>query len=70
MLDIIKVSVRNVYGNETVYPVCPQAKLLSQLAGTKTLTPEALRTISDLGYSIEIENTSTALLRQIAGVQS
>ena len=48
----IDVQVREVYGNRTVYPVCPTAQLLAQLAGTRTLTPAALRTIEQLGFTV------------------
>lgn len=49
----ITVSYRDVYGVTKVYPVCERAKLFADLAGTKTLTDHALRTIQRLGYSIE-----------------
>lgn len=51
----IIVSIKSVYGNEVIYPVCEQAKLLARLAGTKTLTPEAVRIIHKLGYKLQIE---------------
>ena len=49
----IQITVKNVYGNKTIYPVCEQAKLFAKLAGTKTLTHAALCTIEALGYNIE-----------------
>ena len=49
----IQVEVKNVYGNETVYPYCEQAKLFARIAGTKTLTVETLKSIKALGYEIE-----------------
>jgi hypothetical protein len=48
----IKVKVKNVYGVNTYYPACEKAKLLAQLAGTKTLTVSALQTIVALGYEV------------------
>jgi hypothetical protein len=50
----IVVEIKNVYGNQSVYPVCDTAKLLAHLAGTKTFTKHALDTIKKLGYSITV----------------
>lgn len=58
----ITIEVRNVYGNKTIYPVCETAKLLAQLAGTKTFTHHALITIEALGY--EIVSTADLDFRQ------
>lgn len=49
----ITVEIKNVYGNQAIYPVCDQAKKLAQLAGTKTLTMESIRIIKSLGYEIK-----------------
>lgn len=50
---VIKITVREVYGQATVYPACDQAKIFADLAGTKTLTHRALCQIEALGYQIE-----------------
>jgi hypothetical protein len=50
----IQVRMREVFGNETVYPVCETAKLFAKIAGTKTLSPTALSSIKALGYEIEV----------------
>lgn len=50
----IQVEIRNVYGNETVYPVCGHAKFLAELAGNKTLTMQKLRLIMANGYEVEV----------------
>lgn len=50
----IQVQIRNVYGNETVYPVCAHAKFLAAMAGTKTFTREKLRFIMAHGYEVEV----------------
>jgi len=49
MMDIF-VQVKNVYGVQTVYPVCDQAKFFAALAGTKTLTRESIKLIRQAGY--------------------
>jgi hypothetical protein len=50
---MIQVSVKSVYGNDTVYPVCEKAKLFADIAGTKTLTHATLCLIERMGYTIE-----------------
>ena len=44
MKEII-VEIKSVYGNEVIYPVCEHAKLFAELAGTKTLTKQAVNVI-------------------------
>ena len=48
------VEVRDVYGCRNIYPLCATGHLLAALAGTKTLTAQAISIIKKLGYSIEI----------------
>ena len=49
-MDIF-VEVKNVYGVQTVYPVCDQAKFFAALAGTKTLTSQTIKLIRQAGYN-------------------
>lgn len=56
----VTIEVRHVYGVQTAYPACPTAALLARLAGTKTLTSDALSTIRALGYQIEIKRPDVA----------
>ena len=51
----ITVSVTNYYGTHAVYPVCEVARKLAALAGTKTLTPQAIHLIQDIGYTVRVE---------------
>lgn len=51
----IKVEIKNVYGNRTVYPACDKSRLLAALTGNRTLTPDAIETIKRLGYIIEVK---------------
>lgn len=53
----ITVDVRNVYGNTLYYPMCDDAKTLAKLAGTNTLTPNAVRLIKSLGYTVQVQST-------------
>ena len=57
----ILVSVRSVYGNQTVYPVCEKAKLFASLAKAKTLTWDAVEKIKALGYAVAVQPTVEAL---------
>lgn len=49
----IQVYVRHVYGVPTTYPACKLAQGLAGLAGTRTLTLQALRQIEAMGFAIE-----------------
>jgi hypothetical protein len=54
----ITVQVKNVYGNELIYPVCEQARLFADIAGTKTLSRTVVSQIKRLGYTIQVEQRS------------
>ena len=53
-MKAIQVTVKDVYGTRNIYPACNTAKLLTRLAGTKTITAAALETIKQLGYEVEV----------------
>jgi hypothetical protein len=48
----IVVQIKQVYGNDTVYPICTQAKLFAELLGQKTLTFTDLNIIKRLGFAV------------------
>lgn len=52
MIELITVQTKEVYGHAKIYPVCETAQRLANLAGTKTLTPQAIKIIKELGYGI------------------
>jgi hypothetical protein len=54
----VTVKIKNVYGNELIYPVCDKACLFADIAGTKTLSRTVVAQIKRLGYSITIEQRS------------
>lgn len=58
-MSSITIEVKNVYGNETIYPVCEQAKLFAQMVEQKTLTKRDLSFITALGYNVKVENASS-----------
>ena len=51
----ITVEIRNVYGVVKYYPTCERARTLASLAGTTTLTPQALNLIRVLGFGIKLK---------------
>lgn len=56
----ITVQIKSVYGNEAIYPICPQAKLFAEIAGTKTLTRTTINLVKDLGFKVNVvANPST-----------
>ena len=52
----IQVIIKNVYGNQLIYPKCDTSKAFSNIAKTKTLSIENLKTISSMGYHVEVVN--------------
>lgn len=50
----IQVEVKSNYGSQAIYPVCETSKLFCELARQRTLTPQCIRIIKSLGYSIEV----------------
>ena len=50
----ISVKIRNAYGRDIIDPVCDKAKLFAEIAGTKTLTAEAIYKIIALGVRLNI----------------
>jgi len=48
----IKVRVKNIYGNRTLYPACVDSQLFCDIAGTKTLTPSLVAILSKRGWTI------------------
>lgn len=54
-MEII-VQIKNVYGEEKIYPMCDKAQALAAIAGTKTLTRQTLRQVKALGYAIKVSH--------------
>lgn len=50
----IKVMLRNVYGEEKIYPACGKAEVFVELLGQKTLTYKQIELIKQLGFTVEI----------------
>lgn len=50
---ILTLVIKNVFGNELVYPACNQGKTLAKFKGTKTFNDTDLKILKDLGYSFK-----------------
>ena len=55
MDTLITVSIRNVYGEQRIYPLNALATKLARLAGTKTLTRSTLEIARAMGFNIQLE---------------
>lgn len=55
MLNIITVQIKNVYGEEKVYPLCEKAELFCGLLKQKTFTPTDIGFIKALGFRVLVE---------------
>jgi len=51
----ITVEIRDVYGKQTIYPVCDKAQIFADIAGTKTLLPRDIQRIQRLGYKVTLK---------------
>ena len=57
----IEVEIKNVYGNEAIYPVNAAAKTFAQIAGTKTLKRDTIALAKTLGYTVTVISAAVAL---------
>ena len=57
----ITIELKWQYGNCAFYPLCETSKRFAQIAGTKTLTQDALRIIKLMGYTITQTTKEIAL---------
>jgi hypothetical protein len=53
--NTIIVEVRDVYGQSKIYPVCGEAQIFAEIAGTKTLLPQDIKRIQMLGYEVKVK---------------
>ena len=49
-----KITIRNVYGNDTIYPANDVAEIFAKIAGKKTLSNVDLLDMERLGFYTEI----------------
>jgi len=53
------VNLRNVYGNETIYPACEKSHLLAEFKKQKTFTSLDVKLLKQLGYTFELTTNNT-----------
>ena len=51
----ITIEIKTQYGQETLVPICDNARIFCDLAGTKTMTRRTLKLVTELGYKINIQ---------------
>lgn len=49
------VKIKNVFGNQTIYPICDKSKLLAKFKKQKTLTGDDVKLLKELGYTFTLE---------------
>lgn len=64
-LGVVSLRVDRVYGNLVAYPVCERAKALAAIAGTKTLTMDAIAKIPLLGFDVEFVEGSAKAMNEV-----
>ena len=53
---IIQVKIKNVYGNELIYPACKASEAFARIAKKKTLDTYDLNNIRELGFEVKVIN--------------
>tara|TARA_Y100000361_G_scaffold21870_1_gene17083 strand:- start:1348 stop:1533 length:186 start_codon:yes stop_codon:yes gene_type:complete len=54
-VNSITVEIKNKYGVDYIYPVCPKAQDFADIANTKTLTPYVISVIKNLGFKVLVK---------------
>lgn len=54
-MTTLQVEIKNHFGNERIYPVSQEAKLLARMVGSKTLTRDTIALAKQLGFSFEVK---------------
>jgi hypothetical protein len=57
----ITVEIKNVYGQDKIYPVCDKAQMFAQIAGTTTLLPRDIQRIQVLGFEVLVKQQELKL---------
>lgn len=57
----ITVEIKNVYGQDKIYPVCDKAQIFAEIAGTTTLLHRNINLIKCLGYEVIIKQPKVEL---------
>jgi hypothetical protein len=54
----ILVRIRQVYGNEMIYPVNEAAKCVTFMTGRKTISRSDIAKLKELGHTVEVEQVA------------
>ena len=54
MMELL-VQIKNIYGNERIYPINKTALNFTRLTNSKTLSRSDINTIKELGYKITVK---------------
>lgn len=65
MDNIAEVSIKNVYGVDKMYPLNKQARLLAELAGTRTLTDHACKIAEEMGFKFKVSSSGIPFSRYL-----
>jgi len=49
----LTIEIKSVYGVERIYAVCNNAKLITKLKQSKTLSKDDISILRELGYTIQ-----------------
>jgi|TARA_R100000008_G_scaffold35541_1_gene20190 hypothetical protein len=50
----IRVQIRNVFGNDLIYPMCINSKRFTDLTSSKTLSRNNIKIIKELGFEVDV----------------
>ena len=50
----IRVQVKNVFGNNLIYPMCINSKRFTDLTNSKTLSRHNIKLIKELGFEVDV----------------
>lgn len=54
----ITVKIKQVYGQDLVYPICETAQTFARLTGKKTFSNYDIQQIKQLGYQVNVEQVT------------
>lgn len=60
--QVIRVTVRNTYGVDRVYPTNVLGQKLAQLVNRRTFTPEDIRILKSIGYKFEMDSPISPMI--------
>ena len=53
-MTTLKVTIKNHYGKDFIYPYCKQSEVFAILTGKKTLSQNDINWIKTLGYTFKV----------------